>query len=217
MAFYGTDSISTNYNHINFDAEKNYFRTGDHDNFLDLVNLMAGENDDLAKHLEKCMDVSGLSSKGRGNKLTFLSRKFIDKALLVTRQCLVNKIVDEINRNGGNFGLEIDGSQDVSIQQQYSIVVRYINDEFQTVERTVLFLKVVETSGNSIFELLQTGLSAMGLQLSKIVGFSFDGGSNVRFTLNSCIRRLNGKCIYTWCLSHRYNLVHKSALSSCKL
>lgn len=209
MAFYGDSGV--NANNMNFDENKNYFRNGSYGNFFALVKLMAGENADLAEHLKRCQDGGSASSRGRGNKFTFLSNNFIDKVLLVIRQSIVKHIMDEIHRNGGEFGLEIDSTQDVAFQEQYSVVVRYINDKTEVAEHTVKFINVKDTTGKGVFESLQKSLHEIGLNFRNLVGYSFDGANSMRYTLNAFIKEINPKCMYTWCFSHRFNLVIKNA------
>lgn len=101
-----------------------------------MVKLVAGENSTLARHLINCQEIA---TSGRRNSITLLSKRFINRALLNTREYLVRTIVEEINNNGGCFSLLMDGSQDVSSKEQISVVVRYVNDEHIVVERTVAF------------------------------------------------------------------------------
>lgn len=213
MAFHGDCAVNSN--NFNFDVIKNYFRTGSYGNFFALVKLMAGENHDLGEHLRRCQD-SG-SSRTSGHKLTFLSNTFVNKALLLIRQTLVKEIVQEIHRNGGSFGLEMDGTQDVAFQEQLSIVVRYIDNKTEVAERTVLFVKVQDTSGKGIFDLLENSFAEIGLEFKNLIGYSFDGAANMRSTLNAQIQEINEKCLYTWCFSHRFNLVMKTAISHSSL
>lgn len=167
---------------------------------------MAGENAALAQHIKNCQD-SAIS--GHRNAITFLSKTFINNALFTIREYLVEKIVETINRSGCCFGLLMDGSQDVSTKEQISVVVRYINDTYDVVERTISFFNAKDTSGEALYARLGTTLSDVGLSLSNIVGCSFDGASNMRgeFSgLRSFIKRDNVNCIYVWCLSHQFNV-----------
>lgn len=215
MAFRGDSKLRVNI--LAFDVEKNYFRTGSYGNFFALVKLIAGENHDLAEHLKQCRESANIASRGRGNKLTFLSSNFVDNVLLTIRKRLVITILDEIRRNGGNFGLEIDGSQDVTFQEQLSFVLRYVNDKHEVAEHTIKFLKATDTSGKAIFKLLETSLNDFGFSFDNLVGYSFDGASNMRFTLDYYIKNSNINCMYTWCFSHRYNLVMKTAIKGTPL
>lgn len=127
---------------------------------------------------------------------------------------MVHAIVNEIKRNGGRFGLLMDGSQDITCQEQLSVVVRYVNDTNDIVERTILFINAADTSGKALYELLQTKLTEIELSASEIAGYSFDGAPNMRFGLSSYIQKMNIDSIYMWCLSHRFNLVIKAATAS---
>lgn len=209
MAFRG--SYNDNISRTDFDVEKNYFRSGDEGNFIGLVKLLAGENLTLANHIRKCRENA---INGRPKELTYLSSHFVNKALFIIRKQIVNTIVTEIKRNGGNFGLLMDGSQDITCQEQFSVVVRYVNDTDDIVERTVLFLNSSDTSGASLYALLHSSLTQIGLSTTNIIGHSFDGASNMRLVLSSLIKENNPDSIYTWCLSHRFNLVLKVATGS---
>lgn len=175
--------------------------------------MMAGENANLASHIKKCQEIE---ESGRHNKVTLLSSVFVNKVLLIIRKYLVRSVVEEIERNGGRFGIMMDGSQDVSSQERMSVAVRYVNDENEVIERTVLFFNAKSTTGKELYESLRARLGEIHLTISKAVGCSFDGASNMKSLdvgVISFIRQNdNVDCIYTWCLSHRYNLVVKSAV-----
>lgn len=178
------------------------------------MKLFAGENADLAEHLKKCEEVE--KSGGR-NQLTFLSHNFVKKSLNIIRQYLVQSIVNTINRCDGQFGLMIDGSQDISCKEQISVVVRYVSDTNDVVERTILFLHAKSTTGRALYELLVQQLDKIKLPIRNAVGCSFDGAPNMRSDIKGVISFIrendNSDCLYTWCLSHRNNLAMKAALS----
>lgn len=197
---------------INLDANQNYFRSeANEGNFIGIVKLMAGENPYLAKHLKNCQ-YNALN--GVRNEPTFLSNSFITSTLFAIRKHLVRTIVNAIKRNGGQYGLLMDGSQDVSTKEQISIVVRYINDGNEIVEHTISFFNAKDTSGRALYERLRTIITDVGLSLENVIGCSFDGASNMRSDfcgVSSFLREDNMYCIYIWCLSHRFNLAVKFA------
>lgn len=125
MAFRGNST--ENVKNIDLDAEKNYFRSNNDGNFIGMVKLMAGENADLAEHIKKCKEKSS-------SEPTYLSKNFVNKALLCIKKYLVFSIVNEISRNGGCFGMLMDGTQDITCQEQYSVAVRYVDDNNDVVE-----------------------------------------------------------------------------------
>lgn len=200
---------------INFEPGKNYYRSkANEGNFIGLVKLLADENEILAKHIENCQQ---LARSGHRSPITFLSKSFINGALFAIREYLVMTIVNEINRNGGRFGLLMDGSQDVSSKEQISVVVRYINDASDVVERSISFFNAKDTSGEALYNALRSTLSDIGLSLSNTVGCSFDGAANMRGEfcgLKSYIIENNVNCMYVWCLSHQFNLANNFAIAA---
>lgn len=198
---------------ISLDDDTSYFRSENEGNFVGMVKMLASENADLAAHIKKCQEKS---ANGCKSQLTYLSTNFVNRTLYVIRKHLVNEVVSEIKRNGGRFGLLMDGSQDITSQEQISVVVRYVNDTNDVVECSILFFNAADTSGKGLHDLLKAKLLEIGLCMSDIVGFSFDGAPNMRSEitgLSAYIKESNLDSIYTWCLSHRYNLVIKTATS----
>lgn len=201
---------------INYATETNYFRSSTNEgNFIGLVKLMAGESVALADHIKRCEEYS---LNGRRNSLTFLSKDFINRVLSTARTYLVKTIVSEINSDDGFYGVLMDASQDVSCKEQISIVVRYVDEMNSVVERTIGFVNAsADTSGQALYKLMRDALSRFGLSLSKIVGCSFDGAANMQsgsIGVRAYLQQDNVHCIYTWCFSHRFNLVMKAATNS---
>lgn len=176
---------------------------------------MAGESGALADHMRNCEEYS---LSGRRNPLTFLSKNFINRVLCTTRNFLVQTIVSEIKRGYGFYGVLMDASQDVSCKEQISLVARYVDETNSIVERTICFFNAKQdTSGKGLYESMRNALNSVKLSLSEIVGCSFDGALNMRSDsvgVKAFIQQNNPHCIYTWCISHRYNLVMKTATNS---
>lgn len=96
---------------IVLDPGKKYYRTiVNEGNFIGMVKLMADENKILADHIEQCQQVS---KDGRRNEFTFVSASFIKSAFSAIKKHIVEKIVNEIKRNGGQFGLLVDRCRDI--------------------------------------------------------------------------------------------------------
>lgn len=149
-----------------------------------MVKLMAGENSDLAQHIKMCEENEIC---GKRNQLTFLSNNFINKSLFIIRQCLVRTIVSEIEKCGGQFGLMMDATQDISFQEQISVAARYVDETNTVVERSISFFNAKHTSGLKLYELLLTKLTDIGLPACKIVGCSFDGAANMTSNIKGVI------------------------------
>lgn len=171
---------------INFDIDNCYYRENSNEgSFIGLVKMLAAENADLNQnhHLQKCKAVQ---DQGRQNQLTMLSKRFIDKCLIVIHKHLIDKIVREINESGGQYGVMMDGTTDITTTHQVSIVVWYLNRLNKIVERTIGICSVNETTGESLYESLSSKLKEVGLQLGNIIGCSFDGAANMRGEFRGC-------------------------------
>lgn len=178
-----------------------------------MVKLLAGENPDLAEHIENCTRRE--NGNRSGNQPTFLTHYFVNKSLFVIRKVLISEIVGEINKNGGMFGLLMDATQDITCKEQFSVVARYVSDTDDVEERTVAFFESADTSGEALFDTMKAKLSEIGLTISKIVGCSFDGATNMSspdIGLRAFIQRNCKESLYTWRMSHRFNLVMKKAI-----
>lgn len=149
-----------------------------------MVKLMAGENSDLAEHIKKCQEYE---KTGRRNQLTFLRNNFVNTSLSIIRGFLLQKILNEVDRSGGQFGLMMDATQDISTQEQISLVVRYIDGANKVVERTVGFFNVKKTSGEALYDSVRSKLDSVGLSLSNVVGCSFDGATNMQSDVKGVI------------------------------
>lgn len=156
---------------------------------------MSAENPLLQEHIKKCQEPKNK------NKPTFLSRSFLDTALLVISQHMIRKFAEEIKENGGRFGIEMDTTQDVSCIDQCAIAIRYVDSELKIQERTFAIAEAVSTSKYE-------------LSVKDITGYSFDGAANMRSEqagVNHYIKKSNPTSIYTWCFSHQLNLVVKDS------
>lgn len=142
---------------------------GNHGNFLELIKLVAIYNPTLTSHLNKCLERSknsNRSNNGRGGLVTFLSKTTINKLFGILRNCVVEQIVNEINMNGGKFGIECDTTQDVGTKDQAAIVVRYVNN-CSVEERLVAFKHSKDGTGNGMYSLIKDSLGEIGLKTGK--------------------------------------------------
>lgn len=214
LAFRANSHESVQNLQFDFDANKNYFKVENEGHFLGMVKLLAEENPELKAHLKQYKEDQANSER---YKTTFMSDKFVKKALSVIREYLTKRIVEELKRNGTMYGIQMDTSQDVSVKEQCSIVIRYINDNLMVSERTIFFLESPCTTGESLYNLLKTSLDKIGLSTKDIAGFSFDGAQNMRSAdagVNHYIKKDNPRSLYTWCISHRLNIIVKNAFKS---
>lgn len=215
LAFHG-DKVSVD--KIDLDPRLNYFRSNSREgNFIGLAKLMGSSDLALANHIKEVQDKA---RNGRRNAMSFLSDSFLESSLRAICGYIIECIVKEILRNGGRFGVLMDGSRNITSQERMSVVVRYINDINDIVERTVSFFNAKSTESRALYESLEHSLSNIGLSIANIVGCSFDGAMNMRSAANGVnghIKDVNPDSIYTWCYSHQFHLSVQNGTGSSQL
>ena len=145
-------------------------------------------------------------SRGCGVLSTMLSKTTVNKILDGICCIMQKKIVEEIGEQ--QFSVLMDGSQDTSVIDQETIIIRYVKAE-QVKERLFAIRKIVDASGSGLHQLLKSALEANGLKMSKIVRESFDGAANMRGVYNGVqkfIKEEAPNSVYIWCYAHVLNL-----------
>ncbi|XP_050065875.1 uncharacterized protein LOC126554927 [Aphis gossypii] len=184
----------------------------DHGNFLEIMILLSKYDPIICEHFNTIINKSEKkqkqNKKGRGSFLTFLSKN--------TVQVVINEIASNIKRtiatevqNASFFSVLIDTTQDVSVMDQCSIVIRYVFHD--TINEKLIAVKCVHnSSGKGMAQLLKEELISVGLDLTKCIGNSTDGASNMRGVYNgftSHLSQLSPEQVHVWCHSHVLNLV----------
>ena len=77
----------------------------------------------------------------------------------------------------------LDCAPDSGHQEQMSMILRYVDYSSHPIkiqESFLGFLHVKDTSGQSLFEVLQNELSSLGLDIHNVRGQSYDNGANMK-------------------------------------
>lgn len=113
------------------------------------------------------------------------------------------------------FSIQIDTSQDVSIKEQCSVIVRYVY-EGDIHERIFAMKTCNDTTGKGLCNLIENIFKKYEIDMSKCVSCSTDGASNMRGEYNgfrTWLERITKFQIYVWCYSHKLNLILKDITS----
>ncbi|XP_034212818.1 zinc finger MYM-type protein 1-like [Prunus dulcis] len=78
------------------------------------------------------------------------------------------------------FSIMVDEARDVSIKEQMAMVLRYVNDKGQIIERFVGVQHVTDTTSSALKEAIDEFFSSVNLSFSKLRGQGYDGASNMR-------------------------------------
>ena len=204
--------------------------TVNHGNYLELVKLIAESDEKLNEHIDKIVQTSkrALAKRakdgkhdgnyGRGSLVTFLSHDITNRIINIVKDFIQGTIIDEAKR-AGMFSVEMDTTQDITTQDQCSIVLRYVHDG-EVHERLLSLVKATSTSGESLFLLLKNTLEKHNLDIRNCVGDSFDGAPNMSGIYNGVAAKISNVAslhVHTWCYSHSLNLVLSDAASTSTL
>ena len=144
---------------------------------------------------------------GRGSFNTFLSKSTVTSLVRVMRNLIQERIANDV-RAAGIYSIEIDSTQDISSQDQCSIVIRYAR-KGEVHERLLRVMKG-NSSGKALLNLLKSTLDRLQLDISNCVGDSFDGAANMSGEYKGVQARISevaSNHIHVWCYAHTLNLV----------
>ena len=106
------------------------------------------------------------------------------------------------------FSVQIDTTQDITSQDQCSVIVRYVTDVVQ--ERLVAVVKCEASTGQYFVQLLTDVVDKLKLDMSKCIGNATDGASNMQGKYKGFSALLSSKSpnqVHVWCYAHVLNLV----------
>ena len=131
--------------------------------------------------------------------VTLLSKTTVNSVITVIRDKMRQCISEEIT---GIFAVEIDTTQDISTQDQCSIVIRYVDRTGNIQERLVSVLKCEETTGKAFEQLVSEVVLGLNLDLKECVGNSTDGAANMQGHYRGFSTLLSNEApmqIHVWC------------------
>ncbi|XP_057316859.1 52 kDa repressor of the inhibitor of the protein kinase-like [Hydractinia symbiolongicarpus] len=183
-----------------YHPEVGNFSTGSTGNFIDLLNYrVRGGDTTLENHLLKCNKNSSYISKTSQNEI-----------INCCADIITENIVSEVKKNKF-FTIIADEASDTSNKEQLSLVLRYVDSNFDIKEDFIRFLHCKEgLSGSALASIMLKALSDDPvLNVQDCRGQGYDGAGAVAGRINGLsahILRINRKAIYTHCHSHRLNL-----------
>ncbi|KAI5672422.1 hypothetical protein M9H77_12786 [Catharanthus roseus] len=120
------------------------------------------------------------------------------------KQAIVNEIGDKF------FSLLVDEAQGSSVEEQLSIVLRFVNDNGEVVKRFLGVLHVSDTSAQTLKNSIDDFFAINGLSISQLRGQGYDGASNMCGELNGLKQKVldeNKHAYYVHYFAHQLQLV----------
>lgn len=118
------------------------------------------------------------------------------------------KVITEDMKNKF-FSIMVDESRDISIKEQMAVVLRYVDNHGQVIERFMGVQHVSDTTSESLKKAVDQLFSTLGLSMSMLRGQGYDGASNMKGEFNglkSIILREHPCAFYVHCFAHQLQL-----------
>ena len=128
---------------------------------------------------------------------------------------MTRSILDEIGDK--YFSLLVDESRDISIKEQMTVVLRFVNDDGKVIERFLAMVHVSDTRSQTLKCAIDALFAKYGLSLSKLRGQGYDGASNMRGQFNglkTLILQENPSAMYVHCFAHQLQLIIVAVVKS---
>lgn len=158
--------------------------------------LQAGDTS-LKWHLTTC-----------SKNATFISWNIQNQIITATGEIMRADFVRDINA-APFFSVICDGTTDVALKEQMSIVIRYVKDNCLH-ESFLGFVELKSTTGEATAAKILGCLEEYGLDLKKMRGQAYDGCAAMKgykSGAQAVINRRFPKALYMQCSSHTLNLV----------
>lgn len=114
------------------------------------------------------------------------------------------------------YGIMSDETTDVSRKEQMSINFRVVDEKVVVHELFLGFYDTPKTDFDTLFEVIKDSLTRYTLSFNKCRGQCFDGANNVSGSitgLQTRIREIEPRALYTHCAGHNLSLCAQDAMS----
>ncbi|KAL4098838.1 hypothetical protein QTP88_023358 [Uroleucon formosanum] len=138
-----------------------------------------------------------------------MSKSIQNDLISCISEFLINQIKNEI-KQCKFYSIQIDDTTDISQKTQCSIIIRYVTDKSELIERFLGFHNVSEDpTAQGLFNLVNSVLHEFDTE-NKLVGQCYDGACVMSGHLTGLqvrVKEVAPNALFTHCLAHRLNLV----------
>ncbi|XP_042423505.1 uncharacterized protein LOC122011146 [Zingiber officinale] len=161
-----------------------------HGNFLELLRFLADHNEDINKvALDNAPSNLKMSSPD-------IQQDIIRSIAYLTTNSILEDLGDEL------FTILVDEARDVSVKEQMTVALRFVDERGNIVERFLGIIHVSNTTALSLKTAIDSLLCQYGLSISNLRGQGYNGASNMRGEpngLKSLIMMENKFAYYVHC------------------
>ena len=152
-----------------------------HGNFLEIIKVIGKFDAILQSHLTTVVEKSTLvlkkhstqknedrpKKRGRGSLVTFMSKTAISKVIGIIKDIIQRTVSKEVQEATLKiFSVEMDTTQDISCQDQCSIILRY-SLKGVVFEGLLFLVKAESATGEGLFNLLKANLNRLSTLIYK--------------------------------------------------
>ncbi len=180
--------------------------TSEGSNLTQLLHLRADDNPQLGKWLEKAT-----------NKYT--SPENQNEMLQIMAQHVLQNILLSIHASPF-LALMVDEANDISNKEQLTIIIRWVDEDFNVFEDFLGLYHLITTDAESIVAAIKDVLLRIQVPLSKLRGQCYDGCSTMTGTRAGVATRIQQdepRAIFTHCYGHALNLSVSDTIKRCKV
>ncbi|XP_025669851.1 uncharacterized protein [Arachis hypogaea] len=162
-------------------------------NFLELLNFLAQHNEEIGRTFKNARANLKLIAPS-------IQKDIVRAAARETTKVIVDDLGDEL------FAVLVDEARSISIKEQMSVCLRYVNKEGQVREHFFGLVHVSNTNALSLKLALESLLETYNLSLSRVRGQGYDSASNMQGEFNglkTLILKENSYAFYVHCFAHQ--------------
>jgi hypothetical protein len=165
-------------------------------NLVKLLELRADDSIDLQQWFKK--------------KTAFTSPEIQNEILEIFSHSILRRLCKDINVHSTQFGIVVDGTQDIQGNEQESICARHVTEDFEVNEDFLGLYEVATTTGIAIASMLQDALTRLQLPILHLRAQTYDGASNMAGKYHGCqaeLKRIQPLANYVHCGAHVSHLI----------
>lgn len=176
-------------------------KTHDDGNFMGLLKLRAEDVQELEVWLRR--------------KHSYTSTDIQNDILQTMGNMIVRHIVKDVNENSIQYGITVDGTQDIQGNEQEAICVRYVSESFDVKEDLLGLYNINATTGHAISNMVKDVLLRLQLPIENLRSQTYDGASNMSGHYSGCqaeIKKSQPLARFVHCGAHISHLITSKAV-----
>jgi len=187
------------------------YKSSNRGNFLELLKLLSNYHAPLKYHMDKI-------NENQHNRVTFLSNVTQNIIMNILSEKVRSFILKEV-KQANEFAVIIDTTTDISNIEQYTFILRYINEQGKVNERLVALETAPDSTGLGMFNIFCKITDKYQIDWrSQLIAQAYDGAASMQGQysgLKTRIQEENPRAIYVWCSAHIFNLVVVDTCDCC--